>query len=178
MLAHRADEFVAWIDEQLPRATHVETQGTPHWPQGEPRNYDLLPGTIVKEGPIHPYYEELASLVCNTFCTTVMYSPSELSYMNVHIAKGPSITHGWHRDTNPLTALIYLTTNRTGELETEDGRIVAPTKGSVLVMAGKKVLHQVRPLARGERRIVCVANFYTAEDQCERDPRLDALLYG
>lgn len=175
---HRVRVFTEIITEHQTAAVHVRTAGTSAWAQGEPRAYDLLAGTLFGGTPLEQCYHELAELVSDTFCLTVILSPYITSHLNVHIAEGPGVVHGWHRDTNPLTALVYLTDNQSGELETNDGRVVRPSAGTVLIMKGKEVLHQVRSLTTDERRVVMVANFYSPDDPPQRDPRLDSLLYG
>lgn len=91
---------------------------------------------------------------------------------------------GRHRDTNPFTALIYLTedTNPDGDptvLVDRQGvmREIEPSAGSILLMAGRELSHWVPFIPRAKSRVVAAFNYYTPGDVW-RPPGTDDLVYG
>ena len=75
---------------------------------------------------------------------------------------------GYHRDTQPITALLYVEGAEMGagtELHDFQGaaHVLAPPNGSLLVMQGRHIRHCSLALAKG-RKIVLPMNYYTEQD--------------
>src|SRR5262249_34000202 len=108
------------------------------------------------------------------------------SDMNFLVYDRTGQTIGVHRDTNPLSVVVYLTTGREGATRCRllkrrcDERAryvdVFPEEGNVLVMQGRKVLHKGLPVV-SETKVVAVWNYYYKADVW-RPNGFDALLYG
>lgn len=88
-----------------------------------------------------------------------------------------------HVDSNPVTGLLFLTTNGDGELVISrdpeavgveglerDCSPVLPQEGMILFFDGKRYPHYVRP-CKGTR-IAAVMNFYTAADPESNRPAI------
>jgi len=74
---------------------------------------------------------------------------------------------GYHRDTQPITALLYLTACEGGDtvLTTFDGkeRRIRPEVGKLLIMQGRHVRHASAPVTRGTKAVLAM-NFYVEGD--------------
>jgi hypothetical protein len=111
------------------------------------------------------------------------------SAVNVKVYRGEGSQQGWHYDTNAITGLLYLTTNREGgtlcriprdhpveALRTHQERRVLPVAGSLLIMQGRRVWHRAEPMT-AETKVVAPLNYYTADDLW-RPEGIDDLVYG
>jgi len=108
----------------------------------------------------------------------MVLSPYKQSSINTKVYHSDNCSHGWHTDTNPVTALLYLTDNEGGthfclsETKTE---VVPAIAGRMLLFFGRNMVHGV-PSARAGR-VVVTANLYLEHD-CHRPKWIDQLEYS
>jgi hypothetical protein len=136
-------------------------------------------------------YEALKYLVAAVTLQDVTTSTHKYarSAVNVKVYRGPDSQQGSHFDTNPITGLLYLTTNQEGatcceitrahpgeDRRTKITRRVLPVAGSLLIMQGRRVWHCAEPMTT-ETKIVCPLNYYTSDDWWRPDG-IDDLVYG
>jgi hypothetical protein len=95
---------------------------------------------------------------------------------------------GLHYDTNGITVLLFLTTNQEAPLRyqvershpsrkeawVEHGKVHA-RKGALLIMQGRKVLHDCEPTLK-EQKLSVVYNYYERHDTY-RHPDFDNFVY-
>ena len=105
-----------------------------------------------------------------------MVSPYPASDVNIKAYPPGGGTLGLHYDTNGITCLLFLTTNQEAPLRfsvershpskkepwLEHGRIHA-RKGALLLMQGRKVLHDCEPTV-SEQKLSVVYNYYERHD--------------
>lgn len=97
----------------------------------------------------------------------------------------------WHVDSNPLTALLFVTEHPPGtggELvfrpdplvrSTEDWELtITPRTGDLLLFDARESAHTVLPVREPRRRISVPMNYYLTEIACARPVDLDRYLYG
>lgn len=134
------------------------------------------------------WYKALVPLVAAVTLQDVLTSPhGGRSDVNVLVYRGAGSQQSWHYDTNPITVLLYLTSNQDGgtecELFTHNPAVpgkrlhtVRPQAGSILLMQGRKVWHRSAPVLH-ETKITCPWNYYTVDDTW-RPEGIDELVYG
>lgn len=120
------------------------------------------------------------------------FSPSEdhRSGLNVNVLP-PGSAYEWHVDTNPLTALLFVTDHPEGsggelvfraDPVTQPDRDrelrIHPVPGLLLIFDAREAAHAVMPVKGTERRISVPMNFYQAHQSRERPRHLDRYLYG
>ena len=92
-------------------------------------------------------------------------------------------TQSWHRESNPVTLIVYLTNNPTqGAIEVVDNEsgksvFLYPKRGRVIVMNGRYVRHRVHAMETAERRVSVVCNYYLRGDH-GRPADADDHIYG
>jgi hypothetical protein len=97
--------------------------------------------------------------------------------------EAPGSTQTWHRESNPVTAILYLTDNPTqGAIEvigndTSDSTFLYPKRGRLIVMNGRYIPHRVHAMETSERRVSLVCNYYLRGDHA-RPADADSLIYG
>jgi hypothetical protein len=102
----------------------------------------------------------------------------------------PGGRYEWHVDSNPLTALLFVTTHEPdsgGELVFRpDPRfdsaaswehVVTPVSGDLLVFDAREAAHGVMPLGGAQTRITVPMNYYLTGDAAVRPADLDGYLY-
>lgn len=98
--------------------------------------------------------------------------------VNINRLHGIGERYELHVDSNPVTALWFLTTHEEGgELEV-DGGIFKPVRGLFVVFEGSKLPHRVRPMVDMAPRITVPINLKPAGTSDIRPPGLDAHLFG
>ncbi|MBE8591137.1 hypothetical protein IQK56_09445 [Pseudomonas sp. MAFF 301449] len=121
-------------------------------------------------------YHSLVPLVSLVTHTDTVVSPYPLSDINIKAYPPGGGTLGLHYDTNGITVLLFLTTNREAPLRmqierthpskkepwVEHNRIHAK-KGSLLIMQGRKTLHDSEPTLT-EQKLSVVYNYYERHD--------------
>lgn len=127
------------------------------------------------------FYQKLPAFVAPIVGREVILSPYERSAVNVKVY-APGDDHGWHYDTNALTALLYLTEtdSETGTLVELDGETfpLIAKPGDLLVMNGREINHKVRAVPEhAPTRVTVPLNLYYPDD-IGRPEDTDELVYG
>jgi hypothetical protein len=155
---------------------------------GHKHRYLMIDGVAIKEHlpDMHRAYLDFLPVlreVISPFAVSSPYSPSD---MNILVYEPPGACIGWHRDTNAVTVLVYLTTNTEGGTEVQPlrrapddaappTRIIQPHEGAVLLMQGRWVLHRGLPV-ENQVKVACAWNYYLTDD-IKRPLDFDARLY-
>jgi hypothetical protein len=126
----------------------------------------------------------MASLVANAELSLSPYGPMGSV---VRLMDQPGDRDDWHYDSNPISAVLYLSSHPEsvgdGQLDwmQSDGGghyTIWPEPGDLIVFMGRKILHRVPPLlAKGTTRVACVFNLYPPGDLW-RPFSLDGYLWG
>ena len=93
----------------------------------------------------------------------------------------PGDRQGWHRDTNPVTALLILT-RTDGDYGTHvqdrhgDAFYVRNEPGDLWIMRGRELRHEVPPVPEGKWRVTVPLNYYHPNDVW-RPADMDNLVY-
>ena len=116
---------------------------------------------------INKFYEELLNTVVFITGEAAVVSPySKSKYLLVKYDKNGQ--QGYHRDTQPITVLLYVNTVLEGgetvlhDFSGEEVHIT-PTSGAILLMQGRHIRHCSRPALF--EKIVLPFNYYTTVDQ-------------
>jgi hypothetical protein len=132
-------------------------------------------------------YHAVLPLVSSITSQDVVLSPYPRSDINIKVYPPGGGTLGEHYDTNGVTVLLFLTTNREAPLRIQiprshpskgkwtERRSIYATAGSLLVMKGREVLHDCEPTIR-ERKISAVLNYYVRGDTW-RHESFDSFVY-
>lgn len=121
-------------------------------------------------------YHAVLPLVSIITCSDAVVSPYPVSDINIKAYPPGGGTLGRHYDTNGITVLLFLTDNTEAPLcmqiershpsrrepWTEERKVFA-TKGTLLLMQGRKTLHESEP-THIERKITVVYNYYERHD--------------
>lgn len=122
--------------------------------------------------------------------TDAVISPYPLSDVNIKAYPAGGGTLGLHYDTNGITVLLFLTTNKEAPLRMQiershpskkeswiEHRHIHACKGSLLVMQGRKVLHDSEPTI-SEQKFSVVYNYYERHDTYRHEDFDDFVYYG
>jgi hypothetical protein len=133
-------------------------------------------------------YHSLLPLVNMVTCSDVIVSPYPRSDINIKVYPPGGGTLGEHFDTNGITVLLFLTTNREAPLRLQIPRShpskkeswiereqIYADEGSVLIMRGREVLHDCAPTVT-EQKMTVVMNFYKRTDTW-RPAQFDSFVY-
>ncbi|WP_438870348.1 hypothetical protein [Pseudomonas sp. L1(2025)] len=121
-------------------------------------------------------YHSLVPLISLITHTDTVVSPYPLSDINIKAYPAGGGTLGLHYDTNGITVLLFLTTNQEAPLCMQverhhpsqekpwiEHRRIFATKGSLLIMQGRKTLHHSEPTVT-EQKLSVVYNYYERDD--------------
>lgn len=113
------------------------------------------------------WYDALISTVSFITGRRVVESPYYDSKIMALIYDSDGGQQEWHLDTQPLTVLLYLTTNPNSgatrcRIKGKDVDIF-PQQASLLLMYGREVLHQALPVTEGVK-VVVPMNMYLEND--------------
>lgn len=125
---------------------------------------------------LNAVYHALVPLISIITHTDTVVSPYPASDVNIKAYPPGGGTLRLHYDTNGITCLLFLTTNQEAPLRfsvershpskkepwLEHGRIHA-RKGALLLMQGRKVLHDCEPTV-SEQKLSVVYNYYERHD--------------
>ena len=146
--------------------------------QGGRSHYEILDGLVVER-----YFPELTGwchavrwLAQQIVGAEVILSPYPRSAINVSIYRRVDSSQGWHYDTNPVSALLYLTDGgQPTEFAMNDSLFrLYPRTGSLALFRGRHLLHRVPP--GPQLRITCPINLYHPNDT-NRPDWVDRLVY-
>jgi hypothetical protein len=107
----------------------------------------------------------------------VILSPYPRSGVNLRVYRHTNSSDGWHYDSNPVSALLYLTSGgqptrfKVSEDELLD---VCPSTGLLLLFKGRTLLHHVP--TGDQLRITCPFNLYYPHDTFRPD-YVDGVLF-
>lgn len=160
----------------------------------EPENskgvdYFVVAGDVIFEklGWLYRLYaSKLVVLAATVAQETILVSPDVASAININVLNGVGARYEWHVDTNPLTALLFVTTHSEddgGELVfrlPEQDIIVHPKAGTLLLFDARNIPHTVMPLKYPHKRISIPMNYYTIDQTIEkvRPEDLDKYIYS
>lgn len=114
---------------------------------------------------------------------TLYAANQRISGINANLLCGVGATYEKHRDSNPVTALLFansLSDTDGGELifEADSGDLcVRPKKGLFLAFDARATVHYVAPLRREMYRVSLPMNFYESETDQYRPDGLSEYLY-
>lgn len=125
-------------------------------------------------------YDNSLSIVASLIQKELISSPYERSKYYVKKYPAPEGNQGWHKDTNCLSVVLYLSDNYSGETEIicSDGitRLVHPQAGKMLVLDGSRLMHRARAVAFGSKYTL-IMNMYHP-DHPDRPVDLDEKIFG
>lgn len=121
-------------------------------------------------------YHAILPIVSMVTCADAVVSPYPLSDINIKAYPAGGGALGLHYDTNGITVLLFLTTNEEAPLRVQTPRQhpskkepwiehkkIYAKKGALLVMQGRKVLHDSEPTIT-DQKLSVVYNFYERHD--------------
>lgn len=135
-------------------------------------------GTVLSLFPgVFDWYSDQLPLLSRIVEREVICSPYLRSAINVKIYQDEGNGQGWHYDTNPLSAVLFLTDSG-GALVIRDLKgdayEIEPRRGLLLLMQGREILHSV--LESSQPRVSCILNYYYPDD-CDRPEWIDRAIY-
>jgi hypothetical protein len=154
--------------------------------------YTMVDGDSLRQQlpEMFEWYRALIPIISAITLQNVVASPFKKSDINVLVYDNPGSAIGWHRDTNPITFLLYLSDNEEGGTECcllksrpdqEDSKqprkIFKPQAGAVLLMQGRWVEHRSEPMSGKEIKVASPWNYYTDQDLW-RPNQFDEVIYG
>lgn len=135
-------------------------------------------------------YHSLVPLISLVTHTDVVVSPYPLSDINIKAYPPGGGTLGLHYDTNGITVLLFLTTNQEAPLRMQiershpskkepwtEHRNMFAKKGSLLIMQGRKTLHDSEPTVT-EQKLSVVYNYYERHDTYRHEDFDNFVYYG
>lgn len=157
---------------------------------GEYYHHIFKGGDIRENFPeIEAIYHAILPIVSMVTCTDTVISPYPDSDMNIKAYPIGGGTLGLHYDTNGITVLLFLTTNKEAPLRAQikrehpskkdpwiEHKNIYAKKGSLLIMQGRKVLHDCEPTIT-EQKLSVVLNYYEAHDTYRHED-FDKFVYG
>lgn len=135
-------------------------------------------------------YHSILPLVSLITLADAVVSPYPASDINIKAYPPGGGTLGLHYDTNGITVLLFLTTNHEAPLRIQvqrshpskahpwvEHRNLYAKKGTLLVMQGRKVLHDSEPTVK-EQKLSVVYNYYERHDTYRHEDFDDFVYYG
>lgn len=153
-------------------------------------NHHIFKGQDVRKHlpELNAIYHAILPLVSAITCSDAVVSPHHASDINIKAYPPGGGTLGLHYDTNGITVLLFLTDNTEAPLRLQiershpsrkdswiEKRSIYAKKGSLLVMQGRKVLHDCEA-TRTEQKLTVVFNYYERNDTY-RHPDFDNFVY-
>lgn len=132
-------------------------------------------------------YHAVLPLVAAVTSQDVVLSPYDRSDVNIKVYPAGGGTLGEHYDTNGVTVLLFLTTNREAPLRMQvprshpakgewiERRDIYARAGSLLIMKGRDVLHDCEP-TESEQKVSVVLNYYVRGDTWRHED-FDSFVY-
>lgn len=134
--------------------------------------HEILDGLVVQEQfpGLMDLYSEVRAIAEGIVEKTVILSPYPRSGVNIRVYRQPESEDGWHYDSNPLSALLYLTDGgQPTQFKMPTGGLcdIFPTAGLLLLFDGRSLLHRV---PKGDHlRVTCPFNLYYPDDVARPD---------
>jgi len=185
------DAVPAWVTEKAVAASEhakpVSREGAgPGSLTDEGLRYSVLDGHgVLVRAPDIQYWVQMnvPALASAVVGEPLCISPDVRTAINVNLVDGIGGSYEWHTDPCPWSALIFCTAHKIGggwEANPDDVTKVSirPEAGSLLVFRGS-IPHYVQPLLTDERRVsIPIALYPLGTTSIERDPELDAHIFG
>lgn len=189
-LAERVNDIIKSNGVSLVRHSSLGTDAVSDL--GGEYNHHIFKGGDIREclPELNAIYHSLVPLVSLITHTDTVVSPYPASDINIKAYPPGGGTLGLHYDTNGITVLLFLTTNKEAPLRmqiershpskkepwTEHKKIFAK-KGSLLIMQGRKTLHDSEP-AITEQKLSVVYNYYERHDTYRHEDFDNFVYYG
>ena len=137
---------------------------------------------------LNAVYHSLLPLISLVTHTDTIVSPYEQSDMNIKAYPPGGGTLGEHYDTNGITVLLFLTTNKEAPLRMQiprshpnkgkwvENKKLFANQGSLLIMKGREILHDCEATIN-EQKITVVLNYYENGDTW-RPTQFDDFVYS
>lgn len=135
-------------------------------------------------------YHAILPIVSMITCTDAVVSPYPLSDINIKAYPAGGGTLGLHYDTNGITVLLSLVSNLEAPLRAQiprshpsknepwiENREIYVKKGGLLLMQGRKVLHDSAPTTN-EKKYSVIYNFYERHDTYRHEDFDNFVYYG
>ncbi|OGT46822.1 MAG: hypothetical protein A3F17_05065 [Gammaproteobacteria bacterium RIFCSPHIGHO2_12_FULL_41_15] len=135
-------------------------------------------------------YHGVLPLVSLITCTDAIVSPYEQSDINIKAYPPGGGTLGKHYDSNGISVLFFLTDNHEAPLRLEiprshpsqvkpwiEHKKVYAKKGALLLLQGRKVLHDCEPTVN-EQKLTVVCNYYERHDTYRHEDFDNFVYYG
>jgi hypothetical protein len=141
--------------------------------------HDILDGMVIQEQfpELEAIYSRARDVAERIVRTPVILSPYARSGVNIRVYRQVESEDGWHYDSNPLSALLYLTSGGSPtQFQISDDTLldIYPASGLLLLFNGRKLLHHV---PKGDQlRITCPLNLYYPDDTYRPD-EVDEVLF-
>lgn len=136
---------------------------------------------------LNAVYHSILPLVSLITLKEAIISPYEQSDINIKAYPAGGGTLGEHYDTNGITVLLFLTTNKEAPLRMKiprshpakgewiEHKNIYAQQGSLLVMQGREILHDCEPTVT-EQKLTVVLNYYEQGDTW-RPKQFDDFVY-
>lgn len=180
-----AGEGVDWVKHQNLGTDAVSDLGGEY-------NHQIFKGDDIRQHlpELSAIYHALVPLVSLVTHTDTVVSPYPLSDINIKAYPPGGGTLGLHYDTNGITVLLFLTTNQEAPLRMQierchpskkepwiEHRNIFAKKGSLLIMQGRKSLHDSEPTLT-EQKLSVVYNYYERHDTYRHEDFDNFVYYG
>lgn len=139
---------------------------------------------------LNAIYHSIVPLISLITCSDAVISPYPLSDINIKAYPPGGGTLGLHYDTNGITVLLFLTENTEAPLRMQiershpskkenwiEHKNIYAKKGALLVMQGRKTLHDSEPTIT-EQKLSVVYNFYERHDTYRHEDFDGFVYYG
>jgi hypothetical protein len=135
-------------------------------------------------------YHSVLPLISVITCSDAVVSPYPVSDINIKAYPAGGGTLGLHYDTNGITVLLSLTDNTEAPLRMQiprshpskkepwiEHKKIYAKKGGLLVMQGRKTLHDSEP-TRTEQKLSVIMNYYEKHDTYRHEAFDNFVYYG
>ncbi|HHQ6601133.1 TPA: hypothetical protein ACSTLW_001950 [Serratia fonticola] len=155
-------------------------------------NHHIFKGTDIKAHlpELTAIYHAILPLVSMITCSDAVISPYPLSDINIKAYPPGGGTLGLHYDTNGITVLLCLTENKEAPLRMQierhhpskkdswiEHKKIYAKKGALLVMQGRKTLHDSEPTVT-EQKLSVIYNYYERHDTYRHEDFDNFVYYG
>jgi hypothetical protein len=189
-LAERANGAIEAGSVQLVRHESLGTDAVSDL--GGEYNHHIFKGEDIRRcmPELSAVYHAIVPLISLITHTDTVVSPYATSDINIKAYPAGGGTLGLHYDTNGITVLLFLTTNKEAPLRMQiershpskkkpwiEHKKIFAKKGSLLVMQGRKVLHDSEPTV-AEQKLSVVYNYYERHDTYRHEDFDDFVYHG
>ena len=155
-------------------------------------NHHIFKGPDIRSHlpELNAIYHAIVPLISLVTCPDAVVSPYPLSDINIKAYPPGGGTLGLHYDTNGITVLLFLTENKEAPLIMQiershpskkepwvENKKIYAKKGSLLIMQGRKTLHDSEPTIT-EQKLSVVYNFYESHDTYRHEDFDSFVYYG